>query len=54
MENVTLPTQLFNAILQYLGNQPYAQVFPLIQAIEKELAPKPEVENVREVDSEGS
>jgi len=40
METVNLPTQLFNAILQYLGNQPYAQVFPLIQAIEKELAPK--------------
>ena len=40
MENVTLPTQLFNAILQYLGNQPYAQVFPLIHAIEKELSPK--------------
>jgi hypothetical protein len=45
MENVTLPTQLFNAILQYLGNQPYAQVFPLIQAIEKELAPKEQVED---------
>tara|TARA_R110000868_G_C10634758_1_gene743556 strand:+ start:213 stop:353 length:141 start_codon:yes stop_codon:yes gene_type:complete len=44
METVTLPTQLFNAILQYLGSQPYAQVFPLIQAIEKELAPK-ETEN---------
>jgi hypothetical protein len=45
MENVTLPTQLFNAILQYLGNQPYAQVFPLIQAIEKELAPKEQIED---------
>jgi hypothetical protein len=40
METVTLPTQLFNAILQYLGNQPYAQVFPFIQAIEKELVKK--------------
>jgi hypothetical protein len=45
METVTLPTQLFNAILQYLGNQPYVQVFPLIQAIEKELAPKETVED---------
>jgi hypothetical protein len=40
MENVTLSAPLFNAIIQYLGNQPYVQVLPLIQAIEKEFAPK--------------
>jgi hypothetical protein len=40
MENVTLSAPLFNAIIQYLGNQPYVQVVPLIQAIEKELVSK--------------
>jgi len=44
MENATVSVALLNAILQYLGNQPYAQVFQLIQAIQKEVesAQKPE------------
>jgi hypothetical protein len=37
MENATLSIALINAIIQYLGNQPYAQVFQLIQAIQKEV-----------------
>jgi len=36
MEKLTLSIQLVNAILQYLGNQPYAQVSQLIDAIQKE------------------
>jgi hypothetical protein len=44
MENATVSIALLNAILQYLGTQPYAQVFQLIQAIQKEAesAQKPE------------
>jgi hypothetical protein len=44
MENATVSIALLNAILQYLGTQPYAQVFQLIQAIQKEVesAKKPE------------
>jgi hypothetical protein len=44
MEKIELSTNLINAILQYLGNQPFAQVAGLIQAIHKETAPKQETE----------
>ena len=40
MEKTTLSTQLFNVIVQYLGTQPYQQVFQIIDAIQKELSPK--------------
>jgi hypothetical protein len=36
MEKLTLTTNLVNGILQYLGNQPYAQVAQLIQGIQQE------------------
>jgi len=36
MEKLTLSTQLVNAILQYMGNQPYSQVAQLIQGIQQE------------------
>ena len=36
MEKLTLSTNLVNGILQYLGNQPYAQVANLIQGIQQE------------------
>jgi hypothetical protein len=36
MENITLPTQLVNATLQYLATRPYQEVAGLIIAIEKE------------------
>jgi len=36
MEKLTLSTQLVNGILQYLGTQPYTQVFQLIQGIQQE------------------
>jgi hypothetical protein len=36
MEKITLSTQLVNAILQYLGNQPFVQVQQLINGIQQE------------------
>ncbi len=37
MESFTLSTNLINAIMQYLGSQPYVQVSQLISAIQKEV-----------------
>jgi hypothetical protein len=36
MEKITLSTNLINAVLQYLGTRPYADVFQLVEAIQKE------------------
>ena len=36
MEKITLSTNLVNAVLQYLGTRPYADVFQLVEAIQKE------------------
>ena len=36
MEKITLSTNLVNAVLQYLGTLPYADVFQLVEAIQKE------------------
>ena len=36
MDKLTLSTNLVNAILQYLGTRPYADVFQLVEAIQKE------------------
>jgi hypothetical protein len=36
MNDIKLSTQLVNSILQYLGSKPYAEVFQLIEAIQKE------------------
>lgn len=38
MDNLTLPTQLVNAIMQYLGSRPFVEVAGLIQAIQQEAA----------------
>ena len=48
MEKITLSTNLVNAILQYLGTRPYADVFQIIEAVQKEAKEKPteEVESV--------
>jgi hypothetical protein len=35
MKEITLPIELANAVLGYLGKQPYDQVFPLIQAMQQ-------------------
>jgi hypothetical protein len=44
METVKLSTQLVNALLQYLGQQPYVQVANLIGQIQKEAQEKPPAE----------
>ena len=36
MEKIALSTQLVNAILQYLGNQPFVHVQQLINGIQTE------------------
>jgi hypothetical protein len=36
MDKVTLSIQLVNQVMAYLGNQPYQQVFQLVDAIQKE------------------
>ena len=36
MENITLPTDLVNAILQYMASRPYGEVFQLVGAIQAE------------------
>lgn len=50
MEKVNLSTNLVNAVLQYLGTKPYAEVAQLIAAIQKEAqeqVAKPEIEDVQ-------
>ena len=45
MEKVTLSVNLVNAVLQYLGTQPYQNVYQLVEAMQKEAkeqAEKPE------------
>ena len=36
MDQIKLSTNLVNAVLQYLGTRPYAEVFQLIETIQKE------------------
>jgi hypothetical protein len=36
MEKMTLPMQLINQILGYLGTRPYQEVYQLIEAVQKE------------------
>jgi len=36
MDEIKLPINLVNAILQYLGTRPYAEVFQLVDGIQKE------------------
>jgi len=36
MDQIKLSTNLVNAVLQYFGTRPYAEVFQLIEAIQKE------------------
>ena len=36
MQKIPLSTELVNAILQYLGNQPFVQVQQLINGIQQE------------------
>jgi len=41
MNEIKLSTQLINAILQYLGTKPYAEVFQIVEAIQKEAKEQP-------------
>jgi len=36
MDKITVSTQLLNAILGYLGQKPYQEVYQLVEAIQKE------------------
>ena len=36
MDKITLPINLINAIMGYLGKQPYDQVYQLIAEVQKE------------------
>ena len=39
-EHISLSTNLVNAIMQYLGSKPFAEVNTLIQAIQSEAGPQ--------------
>jgi hypothetical protein len=45
MEKITLSTNLVNAIMQYIGTRPYAEVFQLVEAIQKEAKEQQTVDN---------
>ena len=40
MDKITLPINLLNAIMGYLGKQPYEQVYQLINDVHKEVQPQ--------------
>ena len=46
MQNITLPTDLVNAILQYMASRPYGEVFQFVGAIQaeavKQAVPQPD------------
>ncbi len=37
---ISLTLNLVNAVLQYLGTRPYAEVFPLVQEIQAQAMPQ--------------
>ena len=43
MEKITLSVNLVNAVLQYLGTQPYQNVYQLVEAMQKEAKQQVEV-----------
>lgn len=48
-EKIEVSTALLNALLQYLGTKPYAEVAQLIAGIQQEAKPQiPEAEEVSE------
>jgi hypothetical protein len=42
MDKITLPVNLVNAVLGYLGKRPYEETFQLIAAIQEEAKAKEE------------
>jgi len=45
MNEIKFSTNLVNAILQYLGKQPYVDVFQLVESIQKEAKEQQNVDN---------
>ena len=39
-QTITLTLPLVNAVMQYLGTRPYAEVFQLLHAVQAEAAPQ--------------
>lgn len=48
-QKIELSLSLVNAVLQYLGTRPYAEIFQLVQAIQAQAAPQVAEEEVQEV-----
>jgi len=46
LKEITISVELANAILGYLGNRPYGEVFLLVEAIQQAAKPKEETEQV--------
>jgi hypothetical protein len=49
MDQIILSTQLVNSVLQYLANRPYAEVFQMVEALQKEAQNQPKKEEQVEV-----
>lgn len=41
MDQIIISTKLLNNVLQYLGSRPFAEVFQMIEAIQKEASNQP-------------
>jgi len=39
-QTITLPLNLVNGVLQYLGTRPYGEVYQLVQALQQVAAPQ--------------
>ncbi len=48
-KNITLPLNLVNGILEYLGTKPYGEVYKLVQVIQHTAAPQLEEQTVQVV-----
>jgi hypothetical protein len=46
LKEITISVELANAILSYLGNRPYGEVFQIVDAIQQAAKPKEETEQV--------
>jgi hypothetical protein len=49
---ITLTLPLVNAILQYLGTRPYAEVFPLVAEIQAQATPQVPMPEVAQGDTQ--
>ena len=54
-QNITLTLPLVNAVMQYLGTRPYAEVFQLMHTIQAQAAPQvQQADSVQDVSSGGT